>query len=56
MDCRAADTPQGNRLEGKRIVVRRALGGERMVAIDGKTYELKPDMLVIADAKHAVAI
>jgi phenylalanyl-tRNA synthetase beta chain len=45
-----------DRLEGKRIVVRRALGGERMVAIDGKAYELKPDMLVIADAKHAVAI
>lgn len=45
-----------DRLDGKRIVVRRALGGERMVAIDGKAYELKPDMLVIADAEHAVAI
>src|SRR3954463_15418455 len=32
-----------DRLDGKRIVVRRALGGERMVAIDGKAYELKPD-------------
>ena len=45
-----------DRLDGERIVVRRAAGGERMVAIDGKACELKPDMLVIADAKHAVAI
>ena len=40
----------------QRIVVRRASQGERFVAIDGTQHELSPDMLVIADAKRAVAL
>lgn len=38
------------------IVVRRAQEGEKIVAIDGKTYQLTPDMLVIADAVRPVAV
>ncbi len=41
--------------EGK-IVVRRAVAGEQIVSIDGSKCELTPEMLVIADAKHPVAI
>jgi phenylalanyl-tRNA synthetase beta chain len=40
----------------REIIVRRPLPGERMEAIDHKTYELAPDMCVIADAENAVAI
>ena len=40
----------------QRIVVRRANKGERFVAIDGTQHELAPDMLVIADARRAVAL
>ncbi|MEK7448123.1 MAG: phenylalanine--tRNA ligase subunit beta [Planctomycetota bacterium] len=47
-------------LAEKRIVVRRAkpsaLGGEKIVALDGKTYQLTSEMLVIADAREPVAI
>ncbi|HUO07431.1 MAG TPA: phenylalanine--tRNA ligase subunit beta [Phycisphaerae bacterium] len=43
-------------LAEKRIVVRRANKGEKMVAIDGKEYPLDPSMLVIADAQNPVAI
>ncbi|MHC4741792.1 MAG: phenylalanine--tRNA ligase subunit beta [Planctomycetota bacterium] len=39
-----------------RIIVRRALPGERIVSIDGSQCDLAPDMLVIADPKGAVAI
>src|SRR5262249_55933375 len=45
-----------NRLEGRRIVVRRARPGERITAIDQREYELNPDMCVIADTKRPVAI
>ena len=38
------------------IVVRRAAAGESITALDGKKYDLKPDMLVIADEKKPVAI
>ncbi len=44
------------RLKGGRIVVRRPRGGETIEAIDHKTYELTPEMCVIADAEDAVAI
>ncbi|MGD0383398.1 MAG: phenylalanine--tRNA ligase subunit beta [Thermoguttaceae bacterium] len=44
------------KLKGREIVVRRPLPGETMEAIDHKTYELAPDMCVIADAENAVAI
>ena len=43
-------------VRGKKIVVRRANPGEKIVAIDGKEYGLTKDTLVIADAERAVAI
>ncbi|MCE5328705.1 MAG: phenylalanine--tRNA ligase subunit beta [Planctomycetaceae bacterium] len=39
-----------------RIVVRRAQAGETIVSIDGTTCRLDEQMLVIADAKHPVAV
>lgn len=44
------------KLDGRRIVVRRAKGGERFTAIDGTQHELTAKMLVIADASTPVAI
>jgi len=44
------------RLRGGEIRVRRARAGETITAIDGKTYPLTADMLVIADARDPVAI
>ncbi|MFM7603872.1 MAG: phenylalanine--tRNA ligase subunit beta [Prosthecobacter sp.] len=38
------------------ILVRNASEGEQMLALDGQTYTLQADDLVIADPKHAVAI
>src|SRR5690606_899327 len=43
------------KLEGG-IHVRTARDGERFAALDGNTYFLRPDDLVIADATKAVAI
>jgi phenylalanyl-tRNA synthetase beta chain len=45
-----------DKLDGRRIVVRGAEKGERLVSIDGKVRDLSPEMLVIADAKRPVAI
>jgi len=44
------------KLAGGEIVVREAVAGERLRALDGRDYELKPGMLVIADAEKPVAI
>jgi phenylalanyl-tRNA synthetase beta chain len=44
------------RLDGPAIVVRPARPGESVKTLDGKTRELTPDMLVIADAARATAI
>ena len=44
------------KLDGRRIVVREALPGETIEAIDHKTYSLAPGMCVIADARRAAAI
>ena len=41
--------------DGK-IIVRKAVAGERIVSIDGTTCELNHDMLIIADPKGPVAI
>src|SRR5215207_2935034 len=45
-----------DRLEGRRIVVRRARQGEKLVAINAAEAKLTPDMLVIADAARPVAL
>jgi len=41
--------------QGK-IIVRKAVAGERLVSIDGTQCDLNPDMLVIADPQGPVAI
>ncbi|MBN2270160.1 MAG: phenylalanine--tRNA ligase subunit beta [Sedimentisphaerales bacterium] len=41
--------------EGK-IIVRKAIPGERIVSIDGSRCELSPDMLVITDPRGPVAV
>ncbi|HET6889082.1 MAG TPA: phenylalanine--tRNA ligase subunit beta, partial [Candidatus Udaeobacter sp.] len=38
------------------INVRLARDGEKFLALDGKTYSLKPDNCVVADQEHAVGI
>ncbi|MBU1912436.1 MAG: phenylalanine--tRNA ligase subunit beta, partial [Candidatus Omnitrophica bacterium] len=45
-----------DKLEGKRIVVRRAKKGESIVTIDGVNRTLDSNILVIADASRPVAI
>ena len=44
------------RVVDRRIVVRRARAGEKMRTLDGLERVLSPEMCVIADAAHAVAI
>ncbi len=44
------------RLTGPGIRVRRAAAGERIVTLDGRTRDLDPEVLVIADRKRPVAI
>jgi phenylalanyl-tRNA synthetase beta chain len=43
-------------LAGPQIIVREPVAGEKLEAIDHKTYDLAPGMCVIADARRAVAI
>ncbi|MBX6316139.1 MAG: phenylalanine--tRNA ligase subunit beta, partial [Isosphaeraceae bacterium] len=45
-----------DKLAGRRLIVRRARGGETLTAINNKVYELEPDMLVIADAERPVGL
>src|SRR6185312_9889974 len=45
-----------DRLEGRRIVVRRAARDEKLVSIDGRERTLAAEMLVIADAVRPVAL
>ena len=44
------------KLAGREIAVRRARAGEKLEALDDKTYELLADDLVIADGGGAVAL
>ncbi|HEX8130085.1 MAG TPA: phenylalanine--tRNA ligase subunit beta [Pyrinomonadaceae bacterium] len=44
------------KLEGRRLIVRRAREGERLTTLDGVERELDTEMLVIADAARAVAL
>jgi phenylalanyl-tRNA synthetase beta chain len=43
-------------IEGKKIIVRNALAGEKIVTLDGEERELNEEMLVIADSAKAVGI
>jgi len=45
-----------DKLAGKKIVVREAVQGETLKALDGNAYELKAGQLVIADAEKPVAV
>jgi phenylalanyl-tRNA synthetase beta chain len=45
-----------DKLEGRRIGVRNASRGEKLISIDGRERELQPEMLVIADAARPVAL
>lgn len=44
------------KIEGKQIIVRQAKSGEKLAALDEKSYELSPEILVIADAKKPLAV
>ena len=45
-----------DKLQGGTLVVRRAKDGEKITTLDDQHVSLTPDMLVIADAKHPLAI
>ncbi|HWE04083.1 MAG TPA: phenylalanine--tRNA ligase subunit beta [Tepidisphaeraceae bacterium] len=45
-----------DRMEGGRVIVRRAKQGEKLVTIDGRERELNPEMLAIADAVRPAAL
>lgn len=45
-----------DKLDGETIVIRKAKKDETIKTLDGNLYELKTDMLVIADAKRPIAV
>ncbi len=45
-----------DKLQGSKVVVRRAKKGEKLLALDKQEYELSNDDLVIADAEKPVAL
>lgn len=44
------------KLKGREIIVRRAKEGEEIVTLDGKTFKLHPDNLVICDGEKPCAL
>ncbi len=44
-----------DKIEGK-IIVRQAKAGETLVALDGETYELSPEDMVVADEQKALSV
>jgi len=44
------------KISGGQIIVRNAARGETILSIDGRNRQLVPSMLVIADARHPVAL
>jgi len=46
----------GEKLEGKKIIVRLARKGEKIITLDNQKFDLDQSILVIADAKKPVAI
>ncbi len=46
----------GEKLDGKKIIVRFAKTGEKITTLDGEKYDLDDDILVIADSQKPVAI
>ncbi len=46
----------GDKIEGKRIIVRFAKNREKIITLDEEKYDLNENILVIADAKKPVAI
>jgi len=44
------------KLDGRTLIPRKARKGETLKAINGKSYELSPEMLVIADASRPVGL
>jgi phenylalanyl-tRNA synthetase beta chain len=49
-------TFDARKIEGKKIIVRKARKGEKISALDNKTYNLDKDTLVITDLKGPLAI
>ena len=45
-----------SKIKGETIIVRTAMVGEKIKALDGNVYKLSPEMLVIADAAAPVAV
>ncbi len=45
-----------DKLAGSKIIVRRSKAGEKLAALDHKTYDLPEGLLVIADAEKPVAL
>jgi phenylalanyl-tRNA synthetase beta chain len=43
-------------LIGNKVIICRATPGEKITALDGITYELSPEILIIADAERPVAL
>ena len=45
-----------DKIAGKKIIVRRAREGEKLLTLDDKEWELSPEMLVIADSEKPIGL